>query len=225
MKKKWTIVALGLAFVALLGGASVLYNKLSDTVERDMLVSSATKADVDRETETTVESVPIDGKTGVSGSATSESGQTTAEEETTEAEKVPAPDFTVIDAEGNEVKLSDMVGKPVVVNFWASWCGPCKMEMPEFEEIYKELGDEVHFMMVNLTDGWQETKEKAENFIEEQGYTFPVYYDTMSEGAMNYGVSSIPATYFIDAEGNAIAQARGAIDGETVKIGIDMTKE
>ncbi|MBP3544577.1 MAG: TlpA family protein disulfide reductase, partial [Lachnospiraceae bacterium] len=91
-------------------------------------------------------------------SADKQEAATTVEEETTEPEKVPAPDFTVIDAEGNEVKLSDMRGKPVVVNFWASWCGPCKMEMPEFEEVYKELGDEVHFMMVNLTDGWQETQ-------------------------------------------------------------------
>lgn len=218
MKKKWTILALLLAFVVLLGGASVLYNKLSDTVERNMLASNVTT------TEKTTQSTSVKETVGGQETVTIDR-QTTAEEETTEAEKVPAPDFTVIDAEGNEVKLSDMVGKPVVVNFWASWCGPCKMEMPEFEEIYKELGDEVHFMMVNLTDGWQETQEKAENFIEEQGYTFPVYYDTMSEGAMNYGVSSIPATYFIDAEGNAIAQARGAIDGETLKIGIDMAKE
>lgn len=214
MKKKLAIVVLVAAFVALLGGATVLYNKLSSTVERNMLSSNVTSTEfADKQAETLVDEQEI----------TSPDSQGT--EKTTEPEKVPAPDFTVIDAEGNDVKLSDMVGKPVVVNFWASWCGPCKMEMPEFEEVYKELGDEVHFMMVNLTDGWQETQEKAENFIEEQGYTFPVYYDTMSEGAMNYGVSSIPATYFIDAEGNAIAQARGAIDGETVKIGIDMTKE
>ena len=202
MKRKLAIVALAAAFAALLGGASVLYDKLSGTVERDMLVSNVTTESADKQ-----------------------EAATTVEEETTEPEKVPAPDFTVIDAEGNEVKLSDMRGKPVVVNFWASWCGPCKMEMPEFEEVYKELGDEVHFMMVNLTDGWQETQEMAQSFIEEEGYTFPVYYDMMSEGAMNYGVSSIPATYFIDAEGNAIAQARSAIDGETVKIGIEMTKE
>ncbi len=202
MKKKLAIVLLAVAFAALLGGAAVLYDKLSGTVERDMLVSNVTTESADKQ-----------------------EAATTVEEETTEPEKVPAPDFTVLDAAGNKVKLSDMVGKPVVVNFWASWCGPCKMEMPEFEEVYKELGDEVHFMMVNLTDGWQETQEMAQSFIEEEGYTFPVYYDMMSEGAMNYGVSSIPATYFIDAEGNAIAQARSAIDGETVKIGIEMTKE
>lgn len=202
MKKKLAIVALAVAFAALLGGASVLYDKLSGTVERDMLVSNVTTESADKQ-----------------------EAATTVEEETTEPEKVPAPDFTVLDAAGNKVKLSDMLGKPVVVNFWASWCGPCKMEMPEFEEVYKELGDEVHFMMVNLTDGWQETQEMAQSFIEEEGYTFPVYYDMMSEGAMNYGVSSIPATYFIDAEGNAIAQARSAIDGETIKIGIEMTKE
>ena len=77
-------------------------------------------------------------------------------------------------------------------------------------------------MMVNLTDGHQETLESASGFIAGTGYTFPVYYDTSSEAAMAYGVYSIPTTYFIDAEGNAIARATGAIDAATLQRGIDM---
>ena len=133
-----------------------------------------------------------------------------------------APDFTVEDAEGNSVSLSDMVGKPVVVNFWASWCGPCKSEMPDFEEKYGEYGDQITFMMVNMTDGGRETLDKAKNFVAESGYTFPVYYDTGMSAAIAYGVNTIPATYFIDAEGNAVAYGLGALNGETIQQGIDM---
>ena len=154
-----------------------------------------------------------------------EPSQTTAQTEpsqTTAPQKLHAPDFTVYDVEGNAVKLSDFIGKPVMVNFWASWCGPCKREMPDFEEKYRELGEDVQFLVINLTDGIQETVASASDYISQQGYTFPVYYDTSSEAAMLYGIYSIPTTFFIDAEGCAIAQAKGAIDGETLQQGIDM---
>ena len=112
-----------------------------------------------------------------------------------------APDFTVLDESGNEVSLSDFVGKPVVLNFWASWCGPCKVEMPDFNEAYLEYQDDIHFLMVNLTDGSRETMETALNHVEEQGYSFPIYYDTESDAAITYSIRSIPTTYFIDANG------------------------
>lgn len=139
-----------------------------------------------------------------------------------EPSKIQAPDFTVYDSDGNEVHLSDFIGKPIVLNFWASWCGPCKMEMPDFNEMYGEKGEELHFLMINLTDGSRETVEIAKAFIEEQGYAFPVYYDSSSSAAAAYGVNSIPTTYFIDAEGNIVTQAIGSIDSETLKLGIDM---
>ena len=134
---------------------------------------------------------------------------------------VPAPDFTVYDEAGNEVRLSDYLGKPVVVNFWASWCGPCRMEMPEFQEKHLELGGEVQFLMINMTGG-RETVETARDFIAGQGYTFPVLYDTEGDAAVTYGAYALPTTYFIDAEGYAIAQARGALNSETLQAGIDM---
>lgn len=140
----------------------------------------------------------------------------------TEPPKIPAPDVTVYDREGNAVKLSDYFGKPIVMNFWASWCGPCKMEMPDFNEKSQELEGKVQFLMVNMTDGARETVEIASDFIAEQGYTFPVFFDTTSEAAYTYGAYSLPTTFFIDAEGNAIAQATGAISGETLQRGIDL---
>ena len=140
----------------------------------------------------------------------------------TEEAKNYAPDFTAIDADGNEVSLSDFLGKPVVLNFWASWCGPCKSEMPEFDEAYLEQGEEIQFLMVNMTDGMQETADTAMAFIVEAGYSFPVLYDVNYDAAVTYGVSSLPTTYFIDAEGVLIAKAVGAIDADTLQRGISM---
>lgn len=147
----------------------------------------------------------------------------TAQTDAEENQKVKAPDFTVYDADGNEVRLYDFIGKPIVLNFWASWCGPCQMEMPDFHEKYLELGEEINFLMVNATAG-RETLESAKAFIEENGYTFPVFFDTKSDAGITYGANSLPTTFFIDADGNAIAQAMGAIDGETLQRGIDMIK-
>ena len=136
----------------------------------------------------------------------------------------PVPDFTAYDLQGNAVKLSDFFGKPIVLNFWASWCGPCKSEMPHFEEKYLALKDDITFLMVNMTDNSRETVEIASAFVMDSGYTFPVLYDTEYHAASTYGVTSLPTTYFIDAAGNGVAQAVGAIDAETLQRGIDMIK-
>ena len=138
-------------------------------------------------------------------------------------QKTKAPDFTVYDAEGNEVHLSDYVGKPIVLNFWASWCGPCQMEMPDFHEKYLVLSEDVNFLMVNMTTG-RETIESASAFIEKNEYSFPVFYDINSDAALTYGAYSLPTTFFIDADGYAVAQATGAIDAETLQKGIDMIR-
>ena len=142
--------------------------------------------------------------------------------QTENQETVPAPDFTVYDGDGNEVHLSDFLGKPVVVNFWASWCGPCQSEMPAFDKISAELEGEVVFMMINATDGGRETVDTAKAFIEAKGYTFPVYFDTTYEANYRYGVTGLPTTYFIDTEGNAVGYISGALSEEILLQCIDL---
>ena len=145
-----------------------------------------------------------------------------AEENGTEPAKQTAPDFTVYDVAGNPHKLSDFRGKPVILNFWATWCGYCEAEMPDFDEKFRQYGDQIHFLMVDVTDGQQETVEKASAFIAERGFTFPVYYDTELQAASAYNTSGLPVTYFVDAEGCFVAWQQGMLTADTLQKGIDI---
>lgn len=127
----------------------------------------------------------------------------------------PAPDFTVYDKEGNPVRLSDFKGKPVVVNFWTSWCVYCKEEMPDFERLYKENPD-VQFMMINAA-GEQDIRSEAEKVIKDGGYTFDVFYDNDQSALFSYYVTSFPTTVFVDSEGNFAGRANGMLNYDTVK--------
>ena len=160
---------------------------------------------------------------GESAPQLSENDGEAAVEGEDESAPQPAPDFTVYDAEGNEITLSALMdGKPTVLNFWASWCGPCRSEMPHIQEVYERLGGEVSFVMINMTDGQRETQESAEEYMAESGWTFPIYFDSDYDAAMTYGAYSLPQTYFIDAEGRLIAAARGSMSAEVLQSGIDM---
>lgn len=208
MKKKLTLLLGMLALVILIAGAYVFYEKYADSYAPDGLVQDSPSTDPTQNTEVPPES---DGP--------SES-ETETEAETPNL--TPAPEFTVTDEEGSAVRFSDKIGKPIVLNFWASWCPPCKNEMPDFESAYAAYGDRVEFMMINMTDGNRETVDIAKAYIEKMGYTFPVYYDTAYEVAIAYSVYSLPTTYFIDAEGNLIAHITGMLNEDVLQRGLEM---
>jgi thiol-disulfide isomerase/thioredoxin len=138
--------------------------------------------------------------------------------------KQKAPDFSMTDIEGTRITLSGLIanGKPIVLNFWASWCPPCKVEMPEFDKAYKETGGEVQFIMLDLTDGQRETVQKGAQYVKEQGFSFPVYFDTGQEAAYTYGIRAIPTTLFIDKDGYIVTGVQGAINGQTLRRGVEM---
>ena len=205
MNKKVVFLILAVVFLGIMVAAGVMYDKLGSEMAPDQLAVQTQPTDQPTEPAETTRPTEIPETTGA-----------------TEPAYMTAPDFTVYDREGNPHKLSDFFGKPIVLNFWASWCSPCKMEMPDFNEKYLEIGEEVQFLMINLTDGYRETVEVAAAFIENQGYNFPVFFDTAYEASNTYGVSSIPTTYFLNAEGKLIAKASGAIDAATLQRGIDM---
>lgn len=127
----------------------------------------------------------------------------------------PAPDFTAVDMDGNVVSLSDFLGRRVVINFWTTWCGYCKEEMPDFEKLSAEYPD-VQFMMLNPV-GEVDSEADAKAYIEENGYKFDVYFDDGYSATNAYYVSSYPTTVFIDEYGNFAGRANGMVSYDTVK--------
>ncbi len=126
------------------------------------------------------------------------------------------PDFSMYTAEGEEVKLSDYAGKPIIVNFWASWCPPCASEMPDFQEAFEDYGHKIQFVMVNVTT-WENEAGAADAFLKEGGYTFPVFYDNTGDAAQIYQINSIPQTLFISAEGKVIGWERTMVSESTLR--------
>ncbi len=201
MNNKAKLIISIIVCVVLFVGAGLLYNNLKDK--------------------------PMDEQPNSSTNTSQQANNNSAKpsQNTTEPKKQLAPDFTVTDINGQKHKLSDFRGKKVFLNFWATWCGPCKMEMPEFQKAYEKYKDEIEFVVVNVDGGGESSVPKASKFVQDNGYTFPVYYDTLNEGAIAYGVSSIPATYFIDEEGYFVAYQIGALNEATLQKGINMLLE
>ena len=200
MNKKALWITL-IILLVVLGVAAALYPKLSAGMQPQQIATmpAATEEPTQAQTEAT-------------------EAATEAATEPTEPEPIPAPDFAVQDWDGNEVHFADFVGKPIVLNFWAHWCGPCQMEMPEFNKKWEELEGEVTFLMVHVGAAVEDGKNK----VTEGGYTFPVAFDADSEAAGIYGITAFPTTFFIDREGFLQGYYMGAMDAELLQIGIDL---
>lgn len=125
-----------------------------------------------------------------------------------------AIDFTVYDENDKEIKLSDLKGKPIIINFWASWCGPCKTEMPEFEKVYQKEKDNIEFLMINVTI--DDTKENAKQYIQKEKFTFPVYYDIKGNASYQYGITGYPTTVLINKDFEMTRVYQTMINEETL---------
>lgn len=202
MKKLIIWLCIAAALILFFAGASALYEKLSGESGSGNLVIDMPQGAQSSQGSGNPDSTP-------SGAS---SGQSTTN---------PAPNFTVLDKDGNTVEFSSKKGKPIILNFWASWCPPCKAEMPDFDKLYRELDGDVIFMMVNVWD----TQDAAESIINSMGYSFPVYYDFWEDAASAYAVESIPQTYFIDKWGGLVAYAVGALAEDELRYGISLIYE
>lgn len=112
-----------------------------------------------------------------------------------------APDFEMETLNGDTIKLSDLRGKKVILNFWATWCGPCREEMPEMQEFYDKNKEEVEILAVNLLET-ESNETDAEEYIDEFQYTFPVLLDRGADVSKAYkGAVAVPTTYFIGTDG------------------------
>ncbi len=187
MKNKSIIIGL-IVFVLFLGGIYLTYNKLSAKFQENNLKA---QEELKKDNENQVEE-----------------NSTTSEEET----KKLATDFLVYDGDNNPVKLSDYKGTPIVLNFWASWCPPCKVEMPYFKKVTdKYEDDELKVIMLNVTDGQKETMDSAKSYMEDNNYDMMTLFDMDLDASMKYGISGIPRTIFIDKDGNIVDDNIGMV--------------
>lgn|SRR5699024_604287 len=143
------------------------------------------------------------------GSSANETGQEDAGLETGQA----APDYEVETLGGDTVKLSDYRGEPVIINFWATWCPPCRAEMPDFEKLHKE--EDAVILAVNLTHS-ENNISGVSAFVDELGLTMPVLLDAEGSVEDSYQLSAYPTSYMIDSEGVTQYVVRGAINYETM---------
>ena len=146
----------------------------------------------------------------------SEQPATFDESETEAAANRPAPDFTLTDLNGNRVSLSQFLGQPVVINFWATWCPPCRVEIPHLIEAYEREQGQVVFLAISL----DEPESVVRGFVEEQGMPFTILLDDGGKVAATYRVNSIPVTLFISRDGMITARYVGQMSPSKIEDGL-----
>ena len=148
--------------------------------------------------------------------------------EPTPKPEIAAPDFTLTDQYGNTHTLSDYQGKTVFLNFWATWCGPCKSEMPDIQKLYESYGENSEDLVVLAVanpGGQDVSQEEIEQFLEDNGYTFPVLMDTTGMTLAYYGISAFPTTFMIDANGNVYGYVPGAMTASIMESVVQQTMD
>lgn len=145
-----------------------------------------------------------------------------------EDERIKALDFTLYDQYGKEHKLSDYKGKTIFLNIWATWCPPCREEMPHIEELYKEYNKNndgvVILGLASPNIGQEGDAKHVKDFLKEEGYTFPVLLDEGGSLIYQYGISSFPSTFIIDKDGYITQYVPGGMNKDNMKYLIDSAK-
>ena len=159
--------------------------------------------------------------------------ETQESEDEAEQQKTPAPlaDLELTDQFGNTHTLSDYKGKVIFLNFWATWCGPCRNEMPDIQKLYDEYsaqGEDAEVVILGIAGpgiGQEKSAEEIADFMTENGYTYPVLMDTSGEMFTQYGISAIPTTFMIDKDGNVYGYVPGQMTEDIMRSIIDQTLE
>ena len=158
--------------------------------------------------------------------------QPETEDAPTDTDVIPAPDFTLTDQNGNTHKLSDYRGKTVFLNFWATWCPPCRGEMPDIQAMYKKYGNNEGDLIVlgvasPRTEQNANTREQdqagVEKFLSDSGYTFPVVMDVTGELSATYGITALPTTFMIDKDGNVFGYVASALTPDMMESIVQQT--
>mgnify|MGYP003516623526 FL=1 len=229
MKYKKLIIILAVALVLFIGGG-LLYSALSENMKNDTVLTGTDDSDI---TSTTIGITAVTETSDASSASTTDSGNTSATSSTAPAEGVNigdlAYDFTLKSYEGEEVTLSDYRGKIVLINFWASWCRPCRDEMPYFQTIQDEItaagsDADVVILSINMTDGVYETKDTAHGYVTANNFTFPLVFDDGNVSSL-YEAYYIPETYILDKDGIIIEVIEGSTNLETLNAAVEEARE
>ena len=158
--------------------------------------------------------------------------ETVGETEAAGKQTVTAPDFTLTDQFGNSHTLSEYKGKTVFLNFWATWCGPCRMEMPYIQKVYEDYGNNSGDVIIlgvanpktkDRPNNSDVTREEVESFLSENGYTYPVAMDLDGSIFAAYGIQAFPTTFMIDKNGNVYGYAPGSLSEDMIRSIIQQT--
>ena len=192
-------------------------------------LSSAAGSGVSNQSQTEESAAPAPSEAPVSETPVPEESPAASERPV-----IPAPDFTLVDQYGETHTLSDYAGKTVFLNFWATWCGPCKSEMPEIQALYEKYGENQGDLIVlgvanpkteDAPYNQDVTQAEVEQFLEDNGYTFPVVMDTTGEIFYYYGITAFPTTFMIGVDGNVFGYVPGALTGDIMESIVQQTMD
>lgn len=218
----------------ILMGALMFTGKMNDITGYLSSVQTGTEQETETDRTEDGENAQSDVNEEENAGADQSGGEETQEsEDEAEQQKTPAPlaDLELTDQFGNTHTLSDYKGKVIFLNFWATWCGPCRNEMPDIQKLYDEYsaqGEDAEVVILGIAGpgiGQEESAEEIADFMTENGYTYPVLMDTSGEMFTQYGISAFPTTFMIDKDGNVYGYVPGQMTEDIMRSIIDQTLE